>query len=81
MMTLSSNDERRGADGFADREIGVLGAPDDFAVVGIEREDLAVERAVEDLAVGVGEPAGLRAAAGGLDRRIESEETRAGIPI
>ncbi len=70
MITLSSNDERRGTDGFGEREISIVGAPDDFAVVGIKREDLTVERAVEDLAVSVGEAAGLRSAAGGFDRRV-----------
>ena len=60
------HDERHGADGFAGGEIGVLRAPDDFPVLGIKREDLSIQRAVENLAVGIGQSARLRAAARGL---------------
>jgi hypothetical protein len=64
------DDERHGAGRFADSDIGVLGAPNNFPVFGVERDELSIERAVENLAVRESQPASFRAAARSLDRRI-----------
>ena len=55
--------ERRHRRGLRQAEVGDLGRPDDGARVRVEREQLAVEGVEDDLAVGVHEPAAVRAAA------------------
>ena len=68
------DDERHCAGRFTYSDVGVFSAPNDFPVLGVEREDLSVQRAVENLAVGVGQSARFRTAACRLDCRIDLQD-------
>ncbi len=78
---LVAHHQRHRADCFARGEIGGLGAPDDFPILGVQRKDLAIQSAVEDLAVRVRQSARLRPATRGLDRGFHLRHLRPELPL
>ena len=66
---------------LADRDVGVLGPPDDVSGLRVEREHLAIEGGEEYPPVGVGQAAGLRAAAGTPHRRFQVGDLGPELPL
>ena len=73
--------ERHSAHGLANRDVGVLGPPNDLPGLCIQRKYLAVQCAVKDLAIRVRQAARLRAAACSFDRRFELGHLRPELPL